>query len=159
VALAQLDRLATIREQAADGGDYEPLTAADYLDLRTESRSFERLAAYEYWGASFGSRTGPEQISGVRVTPDFFDAVGVAPAQGRGLLPEEQEPGRSRVLVVSHRFWQRRFASDRTILGRTVQLDGEPYTVVGIMPAAFNFPLGGQDFWTPLPIGAAERNL
>jgi hypothetical protein len=54
VALAQLDRLATIREQEADSGDYEPLTVADYLDLRTGSRSFERLAAYEYWGVSFG---------------------------------------------------------------------------------------------------------
>src|SRR5690348_11187635 len=62
VALAQLDRLATIRERASESGDYEPLAPADYLDIRTESKSFAQLAAYEYWGASFGSRTGSEQI-------------------------------------------------------------------------------------------------
>jgi transposase InsO family protein len=64
-----------------------------------KSKSFVQLAAYEYWGASFGSRTGPEQIPGARVTPEFFDTVGAVPVEGRGFIPEEQEPGRNHVLV------------------------------------------------------------
>src|SRR5579864_7090433 len=159
LALPELDRLASVRERSSESGNYEPLAPADYLDIKKQSNSFEQMAAYEYWGASLGSRTGPEQVPGVRVTSDFFDTLDVKPAMGRSFLPEEQERGGNHVLMLSHRFWQRRFASDATLLGRTVQLDGEPYTVVGIMPPTFHFPLGGQDFWTPLPMGAAERNL
>jgi len=158
IALAGLDRLVSMRERAADSGDYEPLAPADYLDIRSRSKTLDSLAAYEYWGASFGSRGGPEMIPGVRVTAEFFDAVGVKPVMGRAFSPGEQEPGQNRVVILSHRFWRQRFASDVAILGHSIVLDGERYTVVGVMPPAFNFPLGGQDFWTPLPMGPSERN-
>jgi hypothetical protein len=151
VSLARLDRLVSIRERASDSGDFEPLAPADYLAMKATARSFEQLATYEYWGASFGSRNGPEQIPGARVTADFFAAMSVTPARGRTFLPEEQAPGQNRVLVLSDRFWHRRFASDTAILGRTMQLNGEPYTIVGVMPATFNFPLGGQQFWARCP--------
>jgi predicted permease len=157
IALADLDRLVSIRERASESGDYEPLAPADYLDLRSRSKTLQPIAAYEYWGASLGGRGGPEMIPGVRVTAEFFDALGVTPALGRAFSPGEQEPGRNRVVILSHRFSRQQFATNGA-LGCNLVLDGERYTVVGVMPPAFHFPLGGQDFWTPLPMGPSERN-
>ena len=157
VALPRLARLVAIVERTPPEDDDEPLSPANYLDLKTDTRSLEDLAAYRSWSASITGQNEPAQIEGVRVTGNFFPMLGVEPALGRVFLPEEQEPGKDRVLVLSDGFWRRRFGADPAILGQTLRLDEQSYTVVGVMPLTFNFPLGGQNFWTPLAMDSAEK--
>src|SRR5207248_2391664 len=91
------------------------------------------------------------RVNGARVDPDFFAVLGVAPTMGRPFAPEEKTPGRDRVAILSFALWHDRFASDPRVTGKTITLDGIPYTVVGVMPGGFNFP-AGSDLWTPLAV-------
>jgi putative ABC transport system permease protein len=113
----------------------------DFANWSEHDRLFEGLAAYG-GGAELNltSMGEPERVQGVRVTVDFFTLLGVQPVLGRGFLSEEDRPGERSVVLLSYELWQRRFGSDAKIVGSSVQLDGEPYTVVGIAPAGFRFP-------------------
>ena len=159
IALPDLNRLAAVREQRPERRDGEPVSPANFLDWREQSKSFESLAAYQYWTTNITGEGQPEALEGIRVTPNFFATLGVRPAQGRTILSEEGEPGRNRVVVVSDGFWRRRFGMDPNILGRSVQLDGQSFAVVGVMPRNFSFPLGDPDLWVPLAMDARERSL
>jgi predicted permease len=100
-----------------------------------------------------------ERLLGLAATGDFFPLLGTAPAQGRVFSPEEFEPGADNVIVLSDRFWTRRFGSDPNIVGKTVQLDGKTVTIVGVMPPGFDHPIlwGTVDFWQPLAWNAEQR--
>ena len=128
----------------------------DYLDLRASSRTTE-LAALAGGSFNMSGHDRPERLSGVRVTPSFFAVMGVPPMVGRALRPEEEQAGGGKVAVLSYAFWKRRFASDRSIVGQTLVLDGAPYTVVGIMPEDFKYPSVSTDLWTPLVHTGAEK--
>ncbi|HEX5581012.1 MAG TPA: ABC transporter permease [Gemmatimonadaceae bacterium] len=120
----------------------------DFLDWREGARSFESMAASH--GATYNlTGTGePEQLRASRVTANFFGTLGVQPALGRGFTADEDRGGDDFVAVLSHGLWQRRFGGDRAILGRTIQLSGRPYTVIGVAPEGFRF--GDEvDLWTP----------
>ena len=91
----------------------------------------------------------PEQVAGFRVTPGFFETLGIQPILGRTFTDAEGHPGADRAVVLSHTFWTRRFNADAGLLGRTIRLDGEPYEVVGVMPPRFVLPYGA-DVWAPL---------
>jgi putative ABC transport system permease protein len=119
---------------------------------------FSAVAAYEVVSAGFNiaGNGPPERIAGSRVSRDFFAVFGVRPEIGRSFLPEEDRPGGAKVAVLSHELWARRFGADRALVGRAVVLNGEPYTVVGIMPAGFHFP-STADLWAPLAIDPASR--
>src|SRR2546426_6561054 len=158
IALPDLNRLAAVREQRPERRDGEP-SPANFLDWREQSKSFESLAAYQYWTTNITGEGQPQALEGIRVTPNFFATLGVRAAQGRTILSEEGEPGRNRVVVVSDGFWRRRFGMDPNILGRSVQLDGQSFAVVGVMPRNFSFPLGDPDLWVPLAMDARERSL
>jgi putative ABC transport system permease protein len=132
-----------------------PVSPADYLDYRRDVRSFERLSAAQAWGATLGGGDRPERIAGLQVSPDLFDTLGVQAILGRTFIAGEDEPGRTHVIVIGHRLWQRRFGGVRDVVGRTVQLDGVPYVVVGVMPASFRFAPFWQtraEMWTPLSL-------
>jgi putative ABC transport system permease protein len=131
----------------------EALSPADYLDLRKETDVFERLAAFEWWTANLVGKDEPENVQGFFVSADFFPALGVQPVAGRSFLPEEETPGWNRRVVLGHGLWQRRFASDSSIVGRSIDVDGQQYEVVGIAPPAFDFPMGAQ-IWAPLAFNA-----
>ena len=96
----------------------DTVAAANYLDWKSQNTVFEGMAAAEAWGASLTGREKPEQISALRMTVDFFPLLGVEPLLGRPFLPGDDQPGRERVVVLSHRLWQRRFGADRNIIGQ-----------------------------------------
>ena len=116
---------------------------------------FERLAAFEWWTANLVGKDEPENVQGFFVSADFFPALGVQPVAGRGFLPDEETQGRHRRVVIGHGLWQRRFASDASIVGRSIEVDGEQYEVVGIAPPGFDFPMGAQ-IWAPLAFDAED---
>ena len=97
----------------------------------------------------------PEQVAGFRVTPGFFETLGVQPMLGRTFTEAEGQPGANRDVILSHTFWTRRFNADPALLGRTIRLDGTPYEVVGVMPPRFVLPYGA-DVWAPLAYTEAQ---
>ncbi len=125
-----------------------------YLQWRQQSGSFAALAAYRETGASVGQGVAPDRLSGAQVTANFFGLLGVQPAVGRSFTEDELLPSGPPVVVLSHRLWQRSFGGDAGIVGRAVVLDGAPVTVVGVLPASFDFPRDAS-FWTPLRLPAA----
>jgi predicted permease len=132
-----------------------PVSPADFLDYRRAARSFTGLAAAQAWGATLGGGERPERLAGLQVSADLFDVLGVAPQLGRSFATGEDERGRNRVAVLSHRLWRRQFSSDPAIVGRSIPLDGEPYTVIGVMPEWFRFAPFWQtraELWVPLTL-------
>jgi putative ABC transport system permease protein len=127
----------------------ESVSLANFLDWRTSAATINRLSAIGWWDANLIDREDPERLPGFYVSSDFFDAVGVRPALGRGFVRDDETFGRHRVIVISDGLWKRRFDADPAIVGRTVIVDGEPHQVVGVAPARFAFPDGAQ-IWAPL---------
>ncbi len=133
-------------------------SAVDFSALREQSKSFASLAAYTYRGMIYSDGESAERVIANRVTSDFFKTLAVEPALGRGFLEGEDAPGQSPVVIVSHGFWQASLGGTRDALGRSVNLDGENYTVVGIMAPRVG-PIEGQstDLWPILRIDTPTR--
>jgi predicted permease len=121
----------------------------DYRDVRERNRSFTDIATYNNNDYTLTGTGEPIHVSTEIVSAGFFDVLGVHPALGRGFTREEDAPGHH-VIVLSHRLWMRKFHGDRAVLGRTVTLSGRNYTIVGVMPEGFQFPVRSQaiDLWT-----------
>jgi putative ABC transport system permease protein len=135
-----------------------PHSLPDFNDIVAQSSEFESLAAYSWWTCSFTEPGQPaEGIPGAAASASIFATLGAQLTLGRGFTAEEQQPGRDRVVVLGHRFWQRRFAGDPGIIGRALRIDGESLVVIGIMPEKFSYPLfwGRVDIWRPLPLPTA----
>jgi predicted permease len=130
----------------------------EFNDYQERDRLFEHLAAYDWQSFNLTGDGNPERVIGARVTPSFFPVMGVAPALGRSFLDEEDHPGRDQVVMISHGLWQRRFAADPNIVGRVLTLSGRGFTVVGVMPAGFEFPFENIRVWKPLAFTAEERS-
>jgi len=148
------ERLVAVHELTPRGlkGGMSPAT---FLDFQRECRSFEVMGAYRWWTVNLTGNGQPERVQGFLVTPGLFTALGVKAALGRTLQPEDEALERP-VVVLSHRLWQNRFAGDPQIVGRSVQLSGRAYEVVGVMPPELLFPLTAE-LWAPLLLDAAER--
>ena len=125
------------------------VSAANYLDWERQNHVFEGMAIYTYHGFTLTGGDKPEQIDGCAATSGFFATLGVQPVLGRVFLPEEDQPGHSNVVVLSHRLWQEHFGSNPAIVGQNVRMDGQSYLVAGVMPASFQFPDFAQ-MWTPM---------
>lgn len=120
-----------------------------FLFWREHSQSFEALAAYSNFGGAGGNLSGgseTEFVRGVRVSEEFFRVLGVYPAVGRAFTRDEDTPGTGRVAILGDGLWQRRFAGDKGLIGRTVMLNDQPVTIVGIMPPHFRFGAGSNLF-------------
>ncbi len=133
---------------------------ANYMDWREQNQSFEAMAAMADQSFNLTGMGEPERIDGQRVSANLFSLMGVEPQLGRGFSPEEDQPGAGRVVIISNGLWQRRFGGDRTIVGKTLDLNGESYQVVGVMPTQFQFPRREVDLWVPIaftPQQAANR--
>ncbi len=145
-----------------------PVSAADYLDCKMRTQAFDGMSCFAAYGAhNLSGVDHAEQLRSVFVSADLFSTLGVQPIIGRNFLSNEDRPDHYHVVLLSHSLWQRRFGSDRNLVGKTLKLDGLDYTVVGIMKPGFQFPLVGADFpfpadlWVPLPMTpkrAADRN-
>jgi putative ABC transport system permease protein len=132
-----------------------PVSPADYLDYKKSSRAFSGLAAAQAWGVTLGGGDRPERLDALKISANLLDVLGVPPLLGRGLREGEDGPGHDQVVVLGYSLWQRRFGGDPSIVGRTIALDGHPYTVVGVMPAGFQFAPFWQTraaLWAPLSL-------
>ncbi len=138
-----------------------PVSPADYLDYREQARSFEGLAAAQAWGGTLGGGDRPERVSGLQVSANLLDVLGVPALHGRTFVEGEDQPGRDRVAVLSYGLWQRRFGADPAIVGRDISVDGQSYSVVGVMPATFRFAPFWQtrsELWVPLTLTAKRTD-
>jgi putative ABC transport system permease protein len=129
------------------------VSAIGYTHYRDNAKSFESVAAMTGGGFNLTGAGDPEQLTGARITYNFFSALGAKARLGRVFLPEEDQPGKNKVVALSHGFWQRRFGGDPGIVNKSIMLNDESYTVVGIMPPSFQFgrELGQVvDLWTPI---------
>jgi len=150
---ANSDRLVVILHNGNN-----PVAPANVIDWKKQTHSFTDVAAAEYWGANLTSGEQPENVRGLRVSAGIFPMLGVAPFIGRAFTTDEDVNGNEHVAVISYGLWQRRFGGDRSIVGRTMSLDGEPFTILGVMPAAFQF----APFWATraemwVPLGLSSR--
>ncbi|HEY3662967.1 MAG TPA: ABC transporter permease [Chthoniobacterales bacterium] len=146
--------------------DTIPVSPPEFLEYKT-LKSFDKLAAFDTTTFNLSEGEPPERIFGATVSADLFPLLGVQPVRGRTFRPEECAVGRDDVIVISERLWRRKFDRDPRVLGSKIMADGRAFTVVGIMPASFEFPLplfnvtGAQfgeqaDIWQPLGFKDAE---
>ncbi|MBO0801160.1 MAG: ABC transporter permease, partial [Blastocatellia bacterium] len=142
------------------GSSQVTVSAPEFLDYREQNRVFERMAAFRFQELTLTGGSEPELIFGCRVSSDLFPLLGMAPAMGRTFLPEEDRPGSPHVVILSHRLWQRRFGSDINLIGKLLTLDGESFTVVGVMPPGFQFPPQSlqNELWVNTPFDANDLN-
>ncbi|MGH9515641.1 MAG: ABC transporter permease [Terriglobales bacterium] len=125
------------------------VSAANYFDWQKQNDVFEEMPIYHYGGFTLTSGDHAESVDSTRVSGDFFGTLNVQPMLGRTFTEEEDTPGQSHVVVLSNRFWQQHFGSNREIVSHSITLDGTNYSVIGVMPPSFRFP----DYalmWTPL---------
>jgi len=134
------------------------VSAANYLDWEKQNQVFERMAILSYRNFDLTGGDKPEQVDAITVSSDFFATLGVQPMLGRVLSPDENQPGRSHVVVLSHRFWQEHFGANPDIVGHNINLDGSSYLVAGVMPPTFRFPDLAQ-MWTPMAWTDQERSV
>jgi putative ABC transport system permease protein len=143
-------------------------TAGNYFDWKAQATVFEDMALFASAGLNWTGDGEPEQLLGARVTASYFRVLGVDPLLGRRFLPEENEPGRERVVILSHGLWQRRFGASNDVVGRTLELDGAPYEIVGVMPEGvyptsprapgrLPFLAVYQQIWVPMALTEARR--
>lgn len=132
------------------------VSAANYLDWQNQNHVFEQMAIYTYRGFTLTGSATPEQVDACAVSPEFFQTLSVQPMLGRVLLPEENQPARSNVVVLSHRLWQEHFGSNPDVVGHDITMDGQNFLVAGVMPPNFRFPDFAQ-MWTPMAWTDAQR--
>ncbi len=149
------DRIVMVHQSTATI-PYGVTSPANFLDWVERNRVFESIAAIRFRSYNLTGSGEPEKIMARSVSPPFFSVMGVKPLLGRGFAPGDDIPGNHQVVVLAHGLWQRRFGSDLEIVGKTVRLDGSPYTVVGVMPLGFHYP-SNTPLWTPMVLTAEER--
>ncbi len=152
-----VDRLVRISETFLPDG-WGTVSAANLRDWRERNRVFDGLSAYTWRSMSLQSTATPERMIGIAATGDLFATLQAHPLLGRTFLPDEDGYGKPKVAVLSEGFWRRRFAADAGIIGKTAAIDGEPYTIVGVMPASFRFPPAATavDLWVPLQFSPTQ---
>jgi predicted permease len=145
---AEPDRLVRVYERMNDGGQGS-VSFLNFVDWQKQSTGFTQLAGYEMGSRNLQGGEEPERIRACQTSPELFSVLGVAPLRGRRFRAGLDEPGRDLVAVVSEEVWRSRFGGDPSLIGRTIRLDGQPHTVIGVMPRSFDFPPGGNatDVW------------
>ncbi len=133
------------------GYDTDQVSPLDFADWRSQNHAFESMAASTEAAYTLTGVGEPSLIIAYSFSADYFHVLGVAPLLGRTFLPEEEQPGKNHVAVLSYSSWKSRFSGDRGVVGKTIALDGAPYTVVGIMPPGFQYP-PFTELWTPLTV-------
>ena len=158
VSFPQADQLTVVWERDTKKGWMGQASASDFTDWRDQNSVFENLSAWTTSNFNLTGKDRPERILGARVSADFFQALGAQPARGRAFRHEEEVLGRNRLAILSHGLWHDRFNADPNELGKTITLNGDSYTVIGVMPEDFHFTLMGRvNIWVPLALTDQER--
>src|SRR5262245_58567100 len=150
------DRIIRIGHVRPEGGRLPgTFSPQDFDDYAREKPGLSHVASFQA-GAGLGftliGRSEPMRVAACFVSPGFFETMGVVPEAGRALLPQENVSGRDRVAVLSHRLWRRVFGGEAPAPGSTLVLDGNAFTVVGVMPPSFQFPSAEPDLWVPVSL-------
>lgn len=162
------ERLVTIWEESPERDLYEmPVSYANMRDWIDQTQTLQQISAYTFTNLNLTGAGEPARLSTIRCSANLFSMIGAAPAVGRSFLPEEDKEGADRVVILSHALWQKRFSSDRGLVGRSIILNNQSYTVVGVMPPNFQFPVGfgylGKVVNEPtdlyVPLAAASNEL
>ena len=146
------DRLVTIEHFYPSLDNMQaPVSVRGFVDYRDSTESFASMAVQSGWGANLTGLGDPERLQGSRVTGQYFHTLGASAARGRTIVPGEDEQGKDRVVVLSHALWQRLFAGDPAAVGKTMQLNGDTYDIIGIMPPDFrDFFNRNAELWAPI---------
>ncbi len=152
-----LSRIMVVSENVPKQG-LENVSAApaNFREWQEQGKSFELLAASHGWNVNLTGGEAAERLEATQVTPEFVPLLGIAPQLGRALGAGDFAPGQSSVIVLSHGFWQSQLAAAPDIIGRHLRLDGKDYSVVGVMPGEFDFPVGTQA-WAPLDLSVQDQ--
>jgi putative ABC transport system permease protein len=158
------DRIVTIWEENAESGiERDDVAPGNFLDWREQARSFEQIAALAPSSLDLTGNERPEVLFGASVTEGFFRTLGTRPLLGRTFRAEDFLPGSGKVVVLNHSLWQRRFGADPGLIGKALQLDGEPHTVIGILPDSFDPHLlpaaRDREAWVPLVLEGWEEEM
>ena len=144
--------------QTFQGKMTDDASPANYVDWVEQNHVFSQMAASRGWPGNLTAGNRPERVKGTMATPSFFPLFGINPILGRALVASDATPGNDHVVVLGYGLWQRDFAGDRTIVGRDIQLNGEKYSIVGVMPPNFS-PDEYGEFWLPSPWGVPSHPL
>ncbi len=158
------ERLVSLWENVPVHGKWR-VTPANFLDWKKQNTSFAQLAAFGFSSMTLTGAGEPEQLQGTRASLGYFDVVGVQPMLGRSFLPEEHEPGKGQVVILGESLWQSRFGGNRDLLNKSITLDGNSYTIVGVMPSGIypSWPTTAgrltldetqQQYWLPMSFTA-----
>jgi predicted permease len=140
------------------GPAHEWTNPADFFDWRAQSKDISDMAVLGGWGPTLTGKAEPELLTGSRVSYSMFSVLGVTPELGRDFTPEDDKPNGPRVVIISHELWLRTFHGDPAELGQQINLDGNGYTVIGVMPLGFSFPIiANREIWTPLQLTPRGR--
>ena len=149
-------RLFLISYQSTDRT--EPgLYDTNYLEYQRQNQTFDKIATFNEDSATLTGAGAAARVPTVLATSSFFSVLQVSPVFGRTFLPEEEQPGKSHVAVLSDKIWRSRFGANPNVLGQTITLDGEPYSVIGVMPGSFSYPHDAA-VWLPLDVGGDPHN-
>ena len=152
------EQLMSVSSRRTDRDD-APFTLPDFFDYRDQNQSLEQIAAYTTVGLSLSGTDKREQLRGLRVSANLFQLLGVEATAGRILFPDDDEPGRRHVVVLTYQCWQSRFQSDPQVLGKNLILNGEGYEVVGVLPPSYALPIKEAELAIPLaPAADPLRN-
>ena len=155
----EADRLVSVSQTVRTEGSASDATApANYIDWTEQNNVFAQMAAARGWQGNLSEGDTPERVRATMVTASFFQVFATPPLLGRTLLPTDEKPGDANVVVLTQGLWERRFGSDRGVIGRQIRFDGEPHTIVGVMPADFS-PDDDGELWVPSPFGIPTHSL
>ncbi|HZP48272.1 MAG TPA: ABC transporter permease [Vicinamibacterales bacterium] len=150
------DRLVLVWEKPPGGG-INVISALNFLDWRQQNDAFASIAAVAGGSVTLNGMGEPRRIPGARVSAAYFDVFGVKAAIGRTFAPDEEQPGKEHVVVLSHRLWANEFGGDPALVGRTLTLNAEPFTVIGVLPEGSPFDRTFNRLWRPLAFTPGER--
>lgn len=150
------DQLVMVWSRARGGRS--PVSARDFVEWSRRGKSFQAMGAWS--GVSFNVATDdrPEQVTGSGRTPGFFTMEGLPMMLGRDFLPQEDQPGQNRVVILSNRLWSQHFGANRDLIGKPIKMNGEPYIVVGILPPGFHDRFNSQ-LWVPLTVNLSQHSV
>jgi hypothetical protein len=150
------DRIVNLTEKPP-GGTRNPISALNFLDWQSQSAAFAALAATTGGSMTLSGVAEAMLLRTGRVSAPYFDVFEIAPALGRTFAPDEDQPGKDHVVVLSHALWATTFGAYPSLIGHPLTLDGEPYTVIGVMPQSSIFDRGFNQMWRPLAFKPSER--
>ncbi len=163
IPFPEAERIALVwQSQENDPNDRNIVSAPNFWDWQKQNDVFEKMAILDSAGKgySLSGDSDPERVSGLRVSAEFFDVLGVKPSLGRTFLPEEEKPGKHQVVVLSDSLWRSRYNADLAIVGKTVRIDSEDHTVIGVMPPSFEFSLYSpvRQLWVPVAYTEGDQD-